>query len=64
MASSDGSRSSSDARCASHAPRALVWGHGQNAVDDFLFEAKRGFCEHYAGSFTVLMRAVADGVLE
>lgn len=28
-----------------------------NAVDDFLFNTKRGFCEHYASAFTVLMRA-------
>jgi protein-glutamine gamma-glutamyltransferase len=27
------------------------------AYDQFLFEAKRGFCEHYAGSFALLMRA-------
>ena len=26
-------------------------------VDGFLFETRRGFCEHYASSFTVLMRA-------
>ena len=26
-------------------------------IDDFLFESKRGFCEHYASSFVVLMRA-------
>ncbi len=26
-------------------------------VDEFLFETRRGFCEHYAASFTVLMRA-------
>ena len=25
-------------------------------VDEFLFETKRGYCEHYASSFTVLMR--------
>jgi protein-glutamine gamma-glutamyltransferase len=25
--------------------------------DEFLFETKRGFCEHYAGSFALLMRA-------
>lgn len=25
--------------------------------DDFLFNTKRGFCEHYAGSFALLMRA-------
>ncbi len=27
-----------------------------NPVDEFLFESKRGYCEHYASSFTVLMR--------
>ena len=26
-------------------------------VDGFLFETRRGFCEHYASAFTVLMRA-------
>jgi len=26
-------------------------------VDEFLFETRRGFCEHYAAAFTVLMRA-------
>lgn len=26
-------------------------------VDDFLFNTKKGFCEHYAGAFVVLMRA-------
>ncbi|MCW8936240.1 MAG: DUF3488 and transglutaminase-like domain-containing protein [Gammaproteobacteria bacterium] len=30
---------------------------GFNSVDQFLFETKRGFCEHYASSFTLLMRA-------
>jgi protein-glutamine gamma-glutamyltransferase len=30
---------------------------GQNPVDDFLFGSRRGFCEHYAAAFTVLMRA-------
>ena len=29
----------------------------ENAVDKFLFESRRGFCEHYSGSFTLLMRA-------
>jgi protein-glutamine gamma-glutamyltransferase len=29
---------------------------GLNAMDDFLFNTKRGFCEHYAGSFVYLMR--------
>ena len=28
-----------------------------NSVDDFLFESLAGFCEHYAGAFTFLMRA-------
>lgn len=30
---------------------------GAHAVDEFLFETRRGFCEHYASSFTALMRA-------
>lgn len=30
---------------------------GENGVDDFLFRTRRGFCEHYASAFTVLMRA-------
>ncbi|HEY6095550.1 MAG TPA: DUF3488 and transglutaminase-like domain-containing protein [Gallionellaceae bacterium] len=30
---------------------------GTNAVDDFLFNSKKGFCEHYASSFVFLMRA-------
>lgn len=30
---------------------------GDNPVDDFLFESRRGFCEHYAASFVTLMRA-------
>ncbi|MBK1679498.1 transglutaminase TgpA family protein [Rhodocyclus tenuis] len=30
---------------------------GRDAVDDFLFTARRGFCEHYAGAFVFLMRA-------
>lgn len=29
---------------------------GNNAADEFLFETRRGFCEHYASSFTLLMR--------
>jgi transglutaminase-like putative cysteine protease len=28
-----------------------------DTVDDFLFETRQGFCEHYASAFTVLMRA-------
>ncbi|MDE2256172.1 MAG: DUF3488 domain-containing transglutaminase family protein [Xanthomonadaceae bacterium] len=30
---------------------------GRDAVDDFLFDTKRGFCEHFASAFTFLMRA-------
>ena len=30
---------------------------GDNAMDDFLFKTRRGFCEHYASSFAYLMRA-------
>jgi transglutaminase-like putative cysteine protease len=30
---------------------------GNNVVDEFLFGTRRGFCEHYAGSFALLMRA-------
>lgn len=29
----------------------------RDSVDDFLFNTRAGFCEHYAGSFTFLMRA-------
>jgi transglutaminase-like putative cysteine protease len=28
-----------------------------DTVDEFLFDSRRGFCEHYAGAFTVMMRA-------
>src|SRR5690606_25782031 len=28
-----------------------------DAIDQFLFETRQGFCEHYAAAFTVLMRA-------
>jgi hypothetical protein len=31
---------------------------GRDAVDDFLFSSKAGFCEHYAGAFVVVMRAM------
>ncbi len=30
---------------------------GDNFVDGFLFDTRKGFCEHYAGSFAFLMRA-------
>ncbi|WP_374663851.1 transglutaminaseTgpA domain-containing protein [Acinetobacter sp.] len=29
---------------------------GANRIDDFLFGARQGFCEHYASSFVMLMR--------
>ncbi|NOY62904.1 MAG: DUF3488 domain-containing transglutaminase family protein [Gammaproteobacteria bacterium] len=31
--------------------------HGSDAMDQFLFDSQRGFCEHYASSFVLLMRA-------
>ena len=31
---------------------------GRDAVDEFLFSTRAGFCEHYAGAFVVLMRAL------
>ncbi len=31
---------------------------GQHSVDEFLFDTQSGFCEHYASSFVVLMRAL------
>ncbi len=30
---------------------------GQQAVDEFLFETRSGFCEHYASAYVFLMRA-------
>ncbi len=30
---------------------------GRNAVDDFLFETRVGFCQHFSSAFTNLMRA-------
>ncbi len=30
---------------------------GDNPMDEFLFDTKQGFCEHYAGSFVLLLRA-------
>jgi transglutaminase-like putative cysteine protease len=30
---------------------------GKEAIDEFLFDSKKGFCEHFAGSFVFLMRA-------
>ena len=31
---------------------------GRESVDEFLFDTKRGYCEHYASAFVVLMRAL------
>nr|WP_162845877.1 DUF3488 and transglutaminase-like domain-containing protein [Herminiimonas fonticola] len=31
---------------------------GRNGVDEFLFSTRAGFCEHYAGAFVVMMRAM------
>lgn len=30
---------------------------GRDSVDEFLWQTKRGFCEHFAGSFVFLLRA-------
>ena len=30
---------------------------GRNSVDQFMFDTMRGFCEHYASAFAVMMRA-------
>lgn len=30
---------------------------GRNGVDEFLFDQKKGYCEHFSSSFVVLMRA-------
>ncbi len=30
---------------------------GRESVDEFLFDTKRGFCEHFSSAFVVLMRA-------
>jgi transglutaminase-like putative cysteine protease len=35
-----------------------VPGPGEDPVDDFLFESKEGFCEHFASSEAVLLRAL------
>ncbi len=36
-----------------HTPKLLL----NDPVDEFLFETREGFCEHYAAAFTILMRA-------
>lgn len=30
---------------------------GRHSADEFLFDTRRGYCEHYSSAFTVLMRA-------
>jgi transglutaminase-like putative cysteine protease len=30
---------------------------GRNSIDEFLFDSRTGFCEHFASAFTFLMRA-------
>jgi len=30
---------------------------GENSIDEFLFNTREGFCEHYASAFTFLMRS-------
>ena len=30
---------------------------GANAMDEFFFDTRRGFCEHFTGAFVILMRA-------
>lgn len=30
---------------------------GRNSVDEFIFDTRRGFCEHFAGSFVFALRA-------
>jgi hypothetical protein len=32
--------------------------YGRDAVDEFWFDRKLGFCEHFAGAFVVMMRAL------
>ncbi|WP_245213331.1 DUF3488 and transglutaminase-like domain-containing protein [Rhizobacter sp. AJA081-3] len=32
--------------------------YGRNAIDEFWFDRKEGFCEHFAAAFVVLMRAL------
>jgi hypothetical protein len=45
---------SSDRRLRLHAAAAAA---GRDAVDEFLYGTRAGFCEHYAGAFVFLMRA-------
>lgn len=41
----------------SQSPGAYPARPGGSALDEFLFEKRRGFCEHYAAAFATLMRA-------
>jgi len=36
----------------------ITQGHGGSALDTFLFDTKRGYCEQFAGSYAVLARLV------
>ena len=57
----------SDAEVLAHALAFLQQGHfvytlepprlGANSVDEFLFDTREGFCEHFSSAFTFLMRA-------
>lgn len=31
---------------------------GANSVDDFIFQSKQGYCEHYASAFAFMMRSI------
>ncbi len=33
-------------------------GLGRHSVDDFIFSARRGYCEHYASAFAFMMRSI------
>jgi transglutaminase-like putative cysteine protease len=33
-------------------------GHGENALEHFLFETRRGYCEQFAGAYAAMARAV------
>lgn len=35
-------------------------GYGQHAVDEFWFDRRLGFCEHFAAGFVVMMRAMGQ----
>ncbi len=62
-------RQAAGANDAALVQRALDWVHaefaytldtplpGRHAVDEFLFDQKQGYCEHFSSAFVVLMRA-------